>query len=321
MAEDARIIAVKKIDDEQLAAERAAAAQREATARAQADAEAARRAQAEADRAAAEHAKRDAEITALRARKEAADAEALRAAALARQQTTQAEAEAAQAAMAARQRTADAEVERARLAADEASRAKQQAETDRLKAEAQRAELQRAADAEVERARLAVDQASRAKQQAETDRLKAEAEKAELRNRLEQQLNSILETRQTARGLIVSMPDVLFDFDSATLKPEAREKLAKIAGILLAYPDLRVEVEGHTDSVGSEEYNQRLSEHRAQAVRDYLIGNGEVSTSTIVAANGFGKSRPIASNDTPAGRQRNRRVELVVSGGVLSSRR
>ena len=241
---------------------------------------------------------------------------------LARQQVTQAEAESAQAALAAKQRTAEAEAERERLAADGASRAELQAETDRLKAEAQRAELQRAADAEVERARLAADQASRARQQAESDRLKAEAEKVELRNRLEQQLSSILETRQTARGLIVSMPDVLFDFDSATLKPEAREKLAKIAGILLAYPDLRVEVEGHTDSVGSEEYNQRLSEHRAQAVRDYLTGNGEVSTSTIVAANGFGKSRPnLVPNDTAAGRQRNRRVELVVAGGVLSSRR
>jgi outer membrane protein OmpA-like peptidoglycan-associated protein len=282
MAEDARIITLRKIDDERLAAERAAAAEREAKARALADAEAARRAEAEADRAAADRARREAEITALKAQKEAAEAEALRAAALARQQAARAEAEAAQAALIAKQRTVEAEAERARLAAEEASRAKQQAETDRLR---------------------------------------AESEKAELRERLQQQLNTILETRETARGLIVSMPDVLFSTGSYTLKPEAREKLARIGGILVAYPDLKVEIEGHTDSTGSEEYNQQLSERRAQAVRDYLTMHGGVSSSTIVAANGFGEATPVASNDTAAGRQRNRRVDLVVSGGIMSSRR
>ena len=122
----------------------------------------------------------------------------------------------------------------------------------------------------------------------------------------------ILETRETARGLIVNISDVLFDFNKYTLKPGAREKMAKVSGILLAYPGLKIRVEGHTDSIGSEEYNQRLSEQRADSVRDYLVAQG-VSNGSVTAA-GFGKTRPVDSNDTNEGRQQNRRVELVVSG-------
>jgi len=122
----------------------------------------------------------------------------------------------------------------------------------------------------------------------------------------------ILETRESARGLIVNISDVLFDFNQYTLKPGAREKLAKVAGILLAYPGLKIQVEGHTDSVGSDEYNQKLSENRAGSVRDYLTGQGVPGN--FVSAVGFGKTSPVASNDTNEGRQRNRRVELVVSG-------
>jgi outer membrane protein OmpA-like peptidoglycan-associated protein len=130
-----------------------------------------------------------------------------------------------------------------------------------------------------------------------------------------QQLNLILETHESARGLIVNISDVLFDFNKYTLKPGTREKLAKVSGILLAYPGLKIQVEGHTDSVGSDEYNQKLSEQRAGAVRDYLTGQGVPAN--MVTSVGLGKSQPVASNDTAAGRQQNRRVELVVSGDPI----
>ena len=128
------------------------------------------------------------------------------------------------------------------------------------------------------------------------------------------QLNQVLRTRDTARGLIVSMPDVLFDFNKYTLKPEARERLARISGIVLAYPDLHLNIEGYTDSIGSDEYNQILSEKRAATVRDYLISSG-VSINNVVAQ-GFGKTNPVADNSTPSGRKLNRRVDMVVSGDV-----
>jgi outer membrane protein OmpA-like peptidoglycan-associated protein len=130
-------------------------------------------------------------------------------------------------------------------------------------------------------------------------------------------LNTILQTRDTARGLIVNMSDVLFDTGQYSLKPGAREKLAKISGIVLAYPTLRLEVEGHTDSVGTDELNMRLSENRAGSVRDFLVKQGIVGSS--IASRGFGESQPVATNDTSAGRQQNRRVELVVSGDVIGT--
>src|SRR5262249_33629197 len=140
----------------------------------------------------------------------------------------------------------------------------------------------------------------------------AEAEKAQLRAQLLSQLNSILQTRDSARGLIVNMSDVLFDTGSYTLRSGTREKLAKISGILLAHPGLTLAIEGHPDSVGSDEFNQQLSERRADAVRDFLAEQGVPASS--ISARGFGKTQPVASNDTPEGRQRNRRVELVVNG-------
>jgi outer membrane protein OmpA-like peptidoglycan-associated protein len=196
----------------------------------------------------------------------------------------------------------------AEAAAAEASRMKSEAEAARAAALAQ----QQTAQAEAERARLAAQQADQQRLLAEQQRQQAEIEKTQLRERIRQQLNTILETRETARGLIVNISDVLFDFNKYTLKPGAREKMAKVAGILLAYPGLRIQVEGHTDSVGSEEYNQKLSEQRAYAVRDYLVAQAVAAAS--VSAVGYGKTRPVASNDNAAGRQQNRRVELVVSG-------
>jgi outer membrane protein OmpA-like peptidoglycan-associated protein len=127
----------------------------------------------------------------------------------------------------------------------------------------------------------------------------------------------VLETRESARGLIVNMSDVLFDFGKYTLRPEAREKLARVSGIILAHPGLKIDVEGHTDSVGSDEFNQKLSEQRAGAVRDYLTTSG-ISTENVTSR-GFGEAQPVASNDTSQGRQQNRRVELVVSGDIIGT--
>jgi outer membrane protein OmpA-like peptidoglycan-associated protein len=136
-----------------------------------------------------------------------------------------------------------------------------------------------------------------------------------MRTRLSEQLNSILQTRDSARGLIVSMSDVLFDSGRYSLKPGAREKLAKVAGILLAYPGLNIEVGGYTDDVGSDEMNQKLSENRASSVRDYLVQQG-VSESSVTSS-GFGETLPVASNGNSSGRQQNRRVELLVSGEAI----
>jgi outer membrane protein OmpA-like peptidoglycan-associated protein len=136
-----------------------------------------------------------------------------------------------------------------------------------------------------------------------------------MREKLKDQLNQVLQTKETARGLIVNMSDVLFDFNKYTLKPEAREKLAKVSGILLAYPNLRLQVEGYTDNIGSDEYNQKLSEQRAGGVRDYLVSQSVQQTN--VTAQGYGKSDPIADNSTNAGRAQNRRVQLVVSGDAI----
>jgi outer membrane protein OmpA-like peptidoglycan-associated protein len=188
--------------------------------------------------------------------------------------------------------------------ADEATRQKEKAQSDMAANQAASAAAVSAAQADADQSRLAA-------QQANTD-------KAAMRARLSAQLNSILETRDSARGLIVSMSDVLFDTGQYSLKPGAREKLAKVAGILLAYPGLNIEVGGYTDNVGGDDMNQKLSENRADAVRDYLVQEGVTTNS--VSARGFGNTLPVASNDNSAGRQQNRRVELLVSGDAIGDR-
>jgi outer membrane protein OmpA-like peptidoglycan-associated protein len=212
---------------------------------------------------------------------------------------------------------AKAEAERmkqeAQQAAQEAARQKQEADAARQAALAQ----QQAAENQAQQAAQARAAAEVEAQKARQAAAQAEAEKAQLRAQLLQQLNAVLQTRDSARGLIVNMSDVLFDTGSSTLKPGAREKLAKISGILLAHPGLSMQIEGHTDSVGSDEFNQELSGRRADAVRDYLAQEG-VPASTMTAR-GFGKTQPVASNDTPEGRQRNRRVELVVNGDAIGN--
>jgi outer membrane protein OmpA-like peptidoglycan-associated protein len=176
------------------------------------------------------------------------------------------------------------------------------------------------ADRAREQAVAAQPEAERLQQEAqkagsEAAAAKAESEKADLRAQLLGQLNSILQTRDSARGLIVNMSDVLFDTGSSTLKAGAREKLAKISGILLARSGLTLQIEGHTDSVGSDAFNQQLSERRSDSVRDFLAEQGVAPSS--MTAHGFGKTQPVASNHNAEGRQRNRRVELVVNGDAI----
>jgi len=201
----------------------------------------------------------------------------------------------------------------AELAANDAQANAQRSANAQADAESARSvaqQQQRAAEAESDRNRAAAASSNQQLQQAVLDR-------EELRARLLQQFNAILATRDTARGLVVNMSDVLFDSGKFTLRPLAREKLAKISGIVLAYPSLRLAIEGNTDSIGSETLNQTLSEQRAQGVRSYLTQQGVPASSTTAA--GFGKDQPIASNTTAEGRQQNRRVELVVSGDVIGT--
>ena len=230
------------------------------------------------------------------------------------QAQAKAEAEAQQRALAQQQaQTADQQRLQAEQQAQQAAQQRQQAEQELQQAQAARqaAEQQRQAAAQqAEQARLQAQQADQARQQVQQQ---AEQTRARLMN----QLNQVLQTRDSARGLISTMPDVLFDFNKYTLKPQTRERLAKVAGILLAYPDLHLEIDGYTDSIGTDQYNQQLSEKRAATVRDYLATQG-VQINNIVAE-GFGKNDPIASNATAQGRQENRRVELVVSGQAIGT--
>ncbi|HXU20837.1 MAG TPA: OmpA family protein [Verrucomicrobiae bacterium] len=266
-ADDAREIAVKRMDADRVIAESNAAADRVADADAQSK-------QAMADRMSAEAATADAD----RRR-----AEADRASAAAREQ----------------QLDAQAESDRNRAAAVDANKAT---------ADAQQG--QRDAEAESERNKAAAAKSDQEVQQAVRDR-------EELRAKLLQQFNAILATRDTARGLVVNLSDVLFDTGKYTLRPLAREKLAKISGIVLAYPDLKLTIEGNTDSVGSDAMNQVLSEKRAGSVMEYLAAQNIPAAS--MTSQGFGKSQPVASNATPEGRQQNRRVELIVSGEVIGT--
>jgi outer membrane protein OmpA-like peptidoglycan-associated protein len=259
-AEDAREIAVKKLDELRLSNERQASSDAQAKSQGQADDAIRMKQQAESDTAKAQAAKAQAEHD-----------------------------------------------------ASNAQAANDQAQSDAAKARADTADAQSA----TAKAQADADQSRLTAQQAQTSVQQAEADKAALRVRLSEQLNSILQTRDSARGLIVSMSDVLFDTGKYSLKSGAREKLAKVAGILLAYPALNIEVGGYTDNVGSDQMNQTLSENRAGSVRDYLVQQGVLTNS--VSAKGFGNTLPVATNDNSSGRQQNRRVELLVSGEAIGN--
>ncbi len=208
--------------------------------------------------------------------------------------------------------------------ADTANRLKDQAQSDtviaRANAEKAQADLtanQSASAAAISIAQADAEQSRLAAQKAQMNEQQANSDKAAIRAQLSEQLNKILATRESARGLIVSMSDVLFDTGHYTLKPGAREKLAKVAGILIAYPGLNIEVGGYTDNIGGDDMNKKLSENRADAVRNYLVEQGVVTGS--VSSKGYGNTLPVASNDNSAGRQENRRVELVVSGEAIGT--
>ena len=208
---------------------------------------------------------------------------------------------------------AEADARAAQAQSDEDAR--RRADAEQAQAEAQR--QQAAALAEQQKAQAESEASRKVAEEAERQRQEAVRQKEEMRARLLAQLNQVLQTRDTVRGLVVNMPDVLFDFNKYTLKPDARERLAKVSGIVLAYPDLKLQIEGHTDAIGSDEYNQTLSEKRAEAVRDYLVSSG-VSMNNV-AALGLGKSDPVADNSTAEGRKLNRRVEMIVSGDVIGT--
>src|SRR6202167_690738 len=213
---------------------------------------------------------------------------------------------------------ADAATAQQRAATAQAQSAEDaQRRADAEAAQVQAQQQQAAALAAQQQAQAAEAAAQQAAAQSEQQRQEAVRQKEEMRQPLLAQLNQVLQTRDTARGLIVSMPDVLFAFNQHTLKPEARERLARISGIVLAYPDLKLEIDGYTDAIGSDDYNQTLSDKRAEAVRDYLVNAG-VSMNNVVAR-GLGKSDPVADNTTAAGRQLNRRVEMIVSGDVIGT--
>jgi outer membrane protein OmpA-like peptidoglycan-associated protein len=263
-AEDAREIAVKKIDEMRLAEERQTSSDALTMSQAQADEATRLKEKAQSDAAQSQAATADAQANAASAEVNAAN--------------SQADAAKAQASLVANQTASAAAIT--------------------------------AAQADADQSRLIATQAQQGEQKADSD-------KAAMRAQLSEQLNKILETRDSARGLIVSMSDVLFDTGKYTLLPGAREKLAKVAGILISYPGLNIAVGGYTDNVGGDAMNQTLSENRANSVRDFLVQQGVSGNS--VSAEGFGNSSPVASNDNSSGRQQNRRVELVVSGDAIGS--
>ena len=277
-SEDARAIAVKKIGELRLANERQNSANAQARSQRRTDDAIRQKNQAQSDTAIAQAATTQAELNTQNAQ--------------------------------AAQAQAQSDAVNARADAADAQTANAQAQSDKAASEATSASAVSAAQADADQSRLAAQQAQQTAQQADSD-------KAAMRARLSEQLNLILQTRDSARGLIVSMSDVLFDTGKYSLKPGAREKLAKVAGILLAYPGLNIEVGGYTDNVGGDQMNQTLSENRAGSVRDYLVQEGVLTNS--VSARGFGNTLPVASNDNSTGRQQNRRVELLVSGEAIGS--
>lgn len=288
-AEDARALSVKRAEEERLEAERQAAAAREAAAKKQTELEAQRRAQAEEERKLEEQRRMAAELERSKADAERAKAEVDRAKAEAERLRAQAEQEAE------RRRRMEAE-----LTAEKANNERAAAEAARLRA---------------------VEQEESARREAEAARklaAKAEQDRIALRTQLFQQFNQVLDTHDSERGLVVNMGDLLFDVGKATLRPEARERLARLSGLVLAHPGLKLEAEGHTDSTGSDATNQKLSEQRAEVVRAYLEKSGIAAAN--LSAKGFGKTMPIADNATWKGRQQNRRVEIIVSGEIIGTK-
>jgi outer membrane protein OmpA-like peptidoglycan-associated protein len=320
-AEDARAIAVKNMDEARLDSERRGSANALAQSQLQTEDANRNKEHAQADAA---HAQSQADQAKLDLSANQADSATAIAAAhvdtdLANNKAQRAEADTmnlrAQGS-ADRQASADAQAQ-TQAQADYANRQSTQAQADsaRARSEAAQSKLDLTANQAASATALTAAQADT--ERANNRARQAETDKADMRAQLSTKLNQILQTRDSARGLIVNMSDVLFDTGQYSLKPGAREKLAKIAGILIAYPGISVEVGGYTDNVGQDGMNQQLSENRAASVRDYLVQAGVANNS--ITAKGFGNSQPVASNGSESGRQQNRRVELLVSGDVIGS--
>jgi outer membrane protein OmpA-like peptidoglycan-associated protein len=347
-AEAARVSAIHGEQQARIDQERQSAMQRVARAEAQADAQQreAQQAKAQADAQAqqaqqAEQARQQAEQQAAQA--QAAAQQAAQAAQAAQQQVqqqansgqqVQADQQAAaqqaqqqaektrEEAAAAQQRAQDQErlaqqaeqqLQQQRAAAEQAQQQLQQEQAARQQAEQQAAAIQQQLQQTQQQAQGTQQQLQQTQQQLQ----QAQADKEQTRQRLLGQLNQVLQTKDSARGLIVNMPDVLFALNSANLTADARERLAKVAGILIAYPDIHVEVDGYTDNTGPLSFNEQLSQQRADTVRQYLVSQGVPPSS--VDSKGFGPNDPIASNDTPQGRKQNRRVDLIVSGQSIGA--
>ncbi len=336
-ADDSREIAVKRIEADQTNAEKNREAGKLANARASTRSEMQARMDAEAATADANRHREDADKATAGAQANARSEMQARMDAEAATADANRQREDADKATAGAQASARSEMQ-ARMDAEAATANANRRSEDADKATADAQRLQQNAQAESDRNRTVAIDANQATAEAQQGRRDAEAsadqnrlaaansdrqlkqavqDREELRAKLLQQFNVIFATRDTARGLIVSLSDVLFDTGKSTLRPQAREKLAKLSGIVLAYPDLRLAIEGNTDSVGSDAMNQTLSEQRASSVRDYLVKENIPAAS--MTSRGFGKMQPVASNDTAEGRQQNRRVEMVVSGEVIGT--
>jgi outer membrane protein OmpA-like peptidoglycan-associated protein len=226
-------------------------------------------------------------------------------------------------------KAADEKIAREKRAAAEKLSQQQQQAAERegqLKAQ-QEAEAQRSAEATALAAREAQGRAKAeaAKQKADAEAQKsaaaaAQAEEAqrELRARLLAQLNAVLQTVDTPRGLVVTMADILFASGKYELSQDANLKLAKLSGVILAHPGLKLRIEGYTDSTGSDQLNLTLSGQRAEAVRTFLVQQG--LSPEAVSSMGMGPAHPVASNDTAEGRKQNRRVEIIVSGEAIGTK-
>jgi outer membrane protein OmpA-like peptidoglycan-associated protein len=206
----------------------------------------------------------------------------------------------------------------AKAKAEADAEAKRQAELTAAKEAQMKAEAD--ADAARQQAAAAAQQAAlQAKEQAARDEAaRAQAQTAALRAQLLKQLNDVLQTTDTPRGLVVNMADVLFETNRYALSSDAQLKLAKLSGIIQAHPGLNLAIEGYTDTTGTPDYNLKLSQQRADAVRDFLVGQG-LSADTI-SSKGLGQADPVADNSTAAGRKLNRRVEIIVSGEVIGAK-
>lgn len=196
--------------------------------------------------------------------------------------------------------------EAALIRASQAEENSLQAARGREQAEQARAEYERIAEGARQEAQVAREEADRVRQERE----------AEL-ERMQKALSQIAETRRTALGLVMNLGEdtLKFDFDKATLRPENRELLSRIAGVLLTSKGYRIDVFGHTDDIGTEEYNLKLSQRRAQSVRNYLVEAGV--DPGIITTKGFGKSSPRVPGTTPQARATNRRVEIAIVDSVI----